>query len=122
MPTIAVTFDPDGSIEFTRAAQLDWLFDGAGVMKRVTDIKKLPNDSLFYVFWLMGPYAGKSHGLAEHIEVFGGILDGKYGNPAIVSDHTGTFMFRTYNAAVEYEIECLNAMRKAGVTLDADQA
>lgn len=122
MSKIAVAFDPDGSIEYTRNAQVDWLFDGAGVMKRVTDIKKLPNDALFYVFWLMGPYAGKSHGLTEHIEVFGGILDGEYGNTAIVSDHTGTFLFRTYNAAVEYEIKCLNAMRHAGATFDAEEA
>lgn len=119
MPTISVSFDPTGEIEYTRNASLSWLFDGAGTMRRVTDIHKLPNDHLFYIKWLMGPYAGLSHGLTEHIRVFGGMLDKDFHSGGF-SDHTGTLFFKTYEDAVAYEIRCLNAMREQGVTFDAD--
>lgn len=117
MPTITMSFDPDGSIEFTRNKNLDTFFGGAGRMRRVTDIAKLDNSSKFFIRWLLGPYAGKAHSLEHHIGVFGGILDGHYGGPG-VSNRTGTLMFDSYEAAVGYEIACLNAMREQGVTFD----
>jgi hypothetical protein len=116
---ITIAVDQDGTAEWTRAKELDGLFGGAGVMKRVTDIQKLDNSSKFYIRWMLGPYAGKAHDLEKHIAVFGGILDGHYGGPG-VSDRTGTLMFPSYEDAVAYEIKCLNEMRRAGVTFDAE--
>ena len=116
MPSISVTFDPTGEIEYTRNAKLSWLFDGAGVMRRVTDIAKLPDENLFYIQWLLGPYAGKSHTTEEHVSIFGAV---KPLCRCRISSHTGTMFFYTYEAAVAYEIECLNAMREQGVTFDA---
>jgi len=118
MPTnITMSFDPDGSVEFTRNKQLDAFFGGTGTMKRVTDILKLPNDPLFYITWLMGPYKGKSHGAAEHCEVFN---RQKIAVRCEISEHTGTLFFYSYEDAVAYEIACLNEMREAGVTFDAE--
>lgn len=119
---ITIAVDQDGTAEWTRAKELDGFFGGAGVMKRVTDIQKLDNSRLFYIKWLMGPYEGKAHDLEKHIAVFGGILDGHYGNngDTLVSDKTGTFLFSSYEDAVAYEIKCLNEMRRAGVAFDAE--
>lgn len=117
MPTITMSFDPDGSIEFTRNKNLDAFFGGAGRMRRVTDIAKLDDSSKFFIRWLLGPYAGKAHALEHHIDIFGSILDRRYGGSEI-GDKTSVILFNSYEAAVQYEIDCLNAMRKAGVTFD----
>lgn len=118
--TIAMSFDVDGSVEFTRNKALDTFFGGAGVMKRVSDIQKLDHSSKYYIKWLMGPHAGKAHSLETHIRIFGGILDGNYGGLG-VSDKTGTILFDSYEAAVHCEIAALNAMREQGVRFDHDE-
>lgn len=117
MPTITMSFDPNGSIEFTRNKALDDFFGGRGAMRRVSDIQKLDNSSRYYIKWLMGPHAGKAHSLETHISIFGGILDGHYGG-AGVSDRTGTLLYASYEDAVQAEIACLNKMRENGVVFD----
>lgn len=110
-----MSFDPDGSIEFTRNKNLDTFFGGAGTMKRVTDISKIDNGSLFFIKWLMGPYATRSHSFRQHVEVFG---SSAVAWDCIVDDNTQTLMFFSYEAAVFYEIACLNKMRLDGITFD----
>lgn len=117
MPTITMSFDPDGSVEFTRNKNLDTFFGGRGTMKRVSDILKMPDSPKFFIRWLLGPHAGKDHGLNTHISIFGGILDGHYGGLGY-SDRTGLILFDSYEAAVHCEIAALNAMREQGVTFD----
>lgn len=117
--SISMMFDSDGSIEFTRNKALDGMFGGVGVMERVTDIKKLPNDPLFYIKWLMGPYAGKSHDVSCHMEVFDPQPMAFLGR---VDSNTGTLMFYSYEDAVNYEIVCLNAMREKGIVFGHDAA
>jgi hypothetical protein len=119
MSEIAMSFDPDGSIEFTRNKNLDTFFGGAGRMRRVTDIQKIEQGSWFYIKWLMGPYNGKSHTLDHHVEVFG---DKAVVWDCHVDNNTRTLMFFTYEVAVQYEILCLNQMREHGVTFDEEQA
>lgn len=123
--TISMSFDPDGSIEFTRNKALDGIFGGAGRMKRVTDIQKLDREALFYIKWLMGPFAqthavpNNSHTADRHTVVFG------QRKPSVfvkIDDNTGTLFFRSYEDAVKYEIECLNAMREAGITFDENKS
>ena len=120
MLTIAIAFDPDGSVEFTRNKNLDQFFGGAGDMKRVTDIQKLRTEPLFFIKWLMGPFAGANgtgvHKLEHHDAVFGKEYNELFG---FACNRTGTVFFRTYEAAVTYEIACLNKMRENGVTFDA---
>lgn len=115
MPTITMSFDPDGSVEFTRNKNLDTFFGGAGRMRRVTDISKLPDAPLFYIKWLMGPHSDQAHDLEKHRQVFG---DKIVAWDCRIDDNTGTLMFFSYEAAVQYEIACLNAMREQGVTFD----
>lgn len=114
MQTISMSFDPDGSIEFTRNKNLDTFFGGAGKMRRVTDINKAEGWARFYITWLMGPYAGAAHTLEHHIDVFGPdyvAWDCELGLDNVL-------MFFSYEIAVQYEIKCLNAMREQGVTFD----
>lgn len=117
---IVMSFDPDGSVEYTRNKALDGIFGGQGRMKRVTDIQKLNGESLFFIKWLMGPYAGKhfSHTLDRHDEVFG---LWRPSQRVFISSHTGTMFFYSYEDAVAYEIECLNEMRRQGITFDVEE-
>lgn len=121
-----MSFDPDGSIEFTRNKNLDAFFGGAGRMRRVTDIQKDFSAPLFFIKWLMGPFANTGrpgdastgvHSLAKHINVFG---KDYVAWDCRVDDNTGTLMFFTYEAAVQYEILCLNKMREQGIVFDAE--
>lgn len=112
MPSkIAIAFHADGTIEYTRTKALT-LFGGSGTMQRVTDIKKVPTASLYYIYWMLGPHTGHSANLEQHKKYIG------QAKPEVcvkIDDNTGTFYFNSYEDAVSHEIEMLNAMRKAGV-------
>ena len=60
MTTITISFDADGTVEYTRTKALT-LFGGEGTMERVTDIAKFKHGNLYYINWLMGPYANMAH-------------------------------------------------------------
>lgn len=110
---IVLSFDADGTVEFTRTNALT-LFGGGGVMERVTDIKKQPSGNHFYIQWLMGPHRGEPHrfGISMHYGV-----DFQMPNSDNVPDNLAraTMFFDSYEAAVDHELTVLNAMRKAGV-------
>lgn len=111
-----LTFTPDGEIEYTRNTQFK-PFGGAGVMKRVTDIQKLPDRDSYYIRWMLGPFAGSDHCHAfawEYNVDTDGLL------PVAMSG-LSTILFETYEAAVAHEVTVLNAMRKAGVIFDEQQ-
>ncbi len=120
MPGIIMSFDPDGSVEFTRNKNLDAFFGGAGNMQRVTDIQKHPDKPWYCITWLMGPFARrirKDHNRVYHRMVFGGDL---IPQACSVDGQSGTIWFFSYELAVQYEIECLNKMRADGVTFGKD--
>lgn len=125
---IVMSFDPNGSVEFTRNKALDAFFGGAGTMKRVTDIQKADNSASYCIKWLMGPLAHTGHPADEndgrhtlqmHMAVFGKDM---VAWDCVASGWQGVLWFHSYEAAVQYEIACLNKMREQGTTFDGEAA
>ena len=110
MTTITISFDADGTVEYTRTKALT-LFGGEGTMERVTDIAKFKHGNLYYINWLMGPYANMAHTCSMATNYNVAIPPRPEGDDAISPIVT----FSSYEAAVAHEIEMLNAMRKVGV-------
>lgn len=114
---IVLTFDADGSVEFTRTKDIN-LFGGAGRMKRVTEIKKLDDAPQYFIKWMLGPFKGEVHQYTHALPY----LTVEQLSPLITLACTVTpdaiLYFDTYEAAVDHEIDMLNAMRKAGVRFD----
>lgn len=107
MPKIhVISFTPNGSVEYTRSPDLSFLFDGQGAMERVTDIGKRPESSKYFIKWLQGPFAGK-------IQTYG--MAARYGLMGSCSVAEIEMNFYSYEQAVAFEVQMLNAMRKAGV-------
>lgn len=115
---IVLSFDADGAVEYTRTKALT-LFGGAGTMQRVTDIKKVPTGASYYIHWMLGPFAGHDHvyGMAQRFSVKD--TPEPY---SLSGNHDDVVQFPTYEAAVEHEIDMLNAMRKAGVRFGDQEA
>lgn len=105
---LAISVDPNGTVEFTRNEILEEMFDGCGEMQRVTEIFKTAPHT-YHIKWLMGPYAGQVH-------TFG--MSAAYGRdlctPAGALDKVEV-PFSSYDYAVAHEVGILSAMRKAGV-------
>ncbi len=110
---LVINFSADGTIEYTRNTALN-LFDGAGVMERVTDIKKCDEDNQYYIHWMLGPHAGHDH---THL------MDRAYHSPQIkyAGDLNTAMLFPSYEAAVDHEITVLNAMRLKGITFGTSE-
>ena len=107
---IVLAVHPDATVEYTRNS--DFVpFDGEGTMERVTDIAKFKHASLYYINWLMGPYAGMAHSVSMATN-YGVPIPPRPDNDNAPS---AIITFPTYEAAVEHEVAVLNAMRKAGV-------
>lgn len=106
---VVLSFDADGNVEYTRNTMFQ-PFDGRGEMQRVTDIKKRKDCNLYFIHWMLGPFAGQDHTY---------LMDHEYGvhsgPPVIITSLTVVVLFDSYEAAVTHEVKMLNAMRKAGV-------
>lgn len=104
---IVLAFDADGNVEYTRNSTFT-PFDGRGDMQRVTDIRKRPDAPLYFIHWMLGPFAGQNHTYQ---------MSHDYGLPLGYDggDNSRIAMFVSYEAAVAHEIKMLNAMRRAGV-------
>lgn len=117
---VVLSFCPDGTVEYTRNTAFQ-PFQGEGVMQRVTDIKKLDGDNIYFIHWMQGPYAGFDH-TKDMAERYVDISD----LPAIQPTGTkglGKFLyFETYQAAIDHEVAVLNAMRKEGVRFFVEEA
>lgn len=105
-----LSFAPNGSVEFTRSPDLNFLFKGEGDMERVTDIRKRTDAAMFYVHWMLGPFAGEDSTHVHHSQFLG------EQKPCVRCRIEGRVMlFWSYEDAVKYEVQMLDAMRKAGV-------
>lgn len=105
MLPIVLSFHPDGQVEYTRNSKFQpW--DGRGKMQRVTDIRKLPDGKLFYIHWMQGLYAGRNH--TYGMSIAANVISTCPSTEAVI-------YFSSYEAAVEHEVEVLNAMRRQGV-------
>lgn len=116
---MVIAFHDDGSIEYTRTKDLT-LFGGSGTMQRVTDIQKAPAAPIYYIRWMLGPYADSLHTHDMAIEYLG--LDELATLQAPRISHSEAMEFPSYEAAVQHEITMLNAMRKAGVRFSEQTA
>lgn len=106
---MVLSFEPNGSVEYTRDNRLADLWGGEGNMVRVSDIQKMPERNEYYIKWLRGPYAGQDH--VYDIAIQYGLAEDDVSPCSIV-------LFATYELAVEHEVSILNAMRKTGVLFD----
>ena len=105
---IVIAFDADGTAEWTRNSRFV-PFGGEGTMQRVTDIRKVPDKPRYYIHWMLGPYKGSDHTAALSVKL--GCLDRtSYMTINMV------LLFGSYEAAVQHEIQLLNAMRRNGVS------
>jgi hypothetical protein len=121
---IVVAVHDDGTVEYTRNSALNDFFGGRGDMVRVTDIQKEQLGPLYYIKWLLGPFAGKDHVRAyarqyltpdEILET----LPVKMPYDACNDQDWRRLTFPAYEAAVAHEVQVLNAMRRKGVRFDA---
>lgn len=104
---LVIRVDAEGTAEWTRDKNLQFLFGGEGDMQRVTDIFK--RGTHFGIKWLIGPLAVKEHTFAMSVDY--GVLEG-----GVTTTLHEPIMFLTYEAAVAHEILMLNAMRRAGIS------
>ncbi len=106
----------NGTVEFTRNPTLIDMLGDDGRMVRVSDIQKVPGQSLYYIKWLVGPFAGEGHTAA---------MSHSYGIPlpSLGIDLTSLLTFPSYEDAVKYEVMVLNALRLQGVRFtDGEEA
>lgn len=117
-----ITVHGDGAMEFTRNRTLMDAFGHHGTMERVTEISKVPDEPLYYIKWLMGPFAATGHPadvrtghhtLQTEWAIF---KDRKVPDNASIDAETGVLRFPSYEEAVAHEVECLNRMREFGVS------
>ena len=114
---IVIAFYEDGQIEYTRNSQfMPW--GGRGEMVRVTDIRKQPSGSRFFIQWLIGPHAGEPHRYETSMQ-YG--VDFEMPNFAFTPSNLAraTMYFDSYEAAVAHEVAVLNAMRREGIKFHA---
>jgi hypothetical protein len=117
--TIAVY--TDGTAEWTRAPALDKFFEGAGRMSRITDIRKHDESPLYCIFWMRGPYACNWFCRRHLMDIYGcceeeaTMLSIEKGALSMNAGLFAPLYVRSYQEAVDWEIEMLNYMRKDGV-------
>lgn len=108
-PKIVMSFDQNGTVQYTRDSRLHGIFKGEGEMQRITEIRKLTHRPRYYIEWLEGPFKEKKQTNYLHFLVFG--------VPYLKSEPGDAVLeFETYEAAVEYEINCVNTMRQLNVS------
>lgn len=112
--TLTIAVHTDGTAEYTRNSEFT-PFGGEGVMERVTDIQKYRHGNLFYIRWMLGPYADLAHCVSMAHDYGVPVPHRPQHDPAI----SEVITFPTYEAAVEHEVAMLNAMRKKGVRFGA---
>lgn len=85
-------------------------------MERITDIQFSVARQKFYIFWLRGPYARRSHSFVKdqaylpedyQTEVDGEVID--------LAPAHDMMTFESYETAVAHEIRVVAAMRKQGI-------
>jgi hypothetical protein len=112
-----VIVTPTGDTQFTRNPDLETIFGGRGRMHRVSDIQKVPDEPLYVIFWLDGPFAQQYHrpDMAVTYDVPRG--SGQVQRNSVLKEDD-VLVFPSYEAAVAHEIEMLNAIRVAGYLFD----
>lgn len=109
MKEMVISITPEGRVEHTlKDSFFDTRFLGHRKIERMTEIVFCEESQRFYIRWLKGPYTGYHHSYQVEALMWGE-TDPKLGK---------VYLFDTYEAAVQREIELVNQLRLQGISFD----
>jgi hypothetical protein len=115
MKEMVLSIDPDGKVShILKDSFFDTRFLGNRKIERLTTIEFDTRTQKFYIHWLKGPYAGQTHTTYQQTIIEGIVPDADEWS---IEDGE-IFLFDTYEAAVQREIELVNLLRLQGESFE----